>query len=198
MARFLYLLAAGLPLWAAPANDFQQSVAPLLQARCGECHSAKVKNSGFSIATLETVIAGGNKYGRAVVEGHPENSPLLKLLKGDLKPGMPFGQPLAKAEIDRIESWIRSLPPSKVQTSEWRWPFEKPVKHDPPAPKNAAWVRNPIDAFVLAKLDAESLVPAPPASSRTLVRRLYQDLIGLPPTPDEMNAFLADTDPAAW
>lgn len=198
-ARFAacFLLVAP-RLAAAPANDFQQSIAPLLQTRCGECHNEKTKSSGYSVASLEAVIAGGNKYGRAVLEGHPEKSPLVRVLTGELNPRMPFGQTLAKGEIDRIEGWIRAMKPTNVQTGEWRWPFEKPVKRDPPAVKDAAWVRNPIDAFVLAKLENKGLPPAPAASRRTLVRRLYLDLIGLPPSPEEVAAFLGDNDPQAW
>src|SRR5258708_5542084 len=92
------------PLRAAAA-PFSQSIGPLLAARCGACHSEKVKTSGFSVVTLESVLAGGNRYGRAVIEGHPEQSPLVKILKGEISPRMPFGQALAKAEIDRIENW---------------------------------------------------------------------------------------------
>ena len=97
---------------------------------------------------------------------------------------MPLGGELPATEIARIEEWIRGLPPDVANRTdtEWRWPFGKPVKHEPPAVKNPAWVRNPIDAFVAAKLDDARLAPAPPASKRTLARRVYFDLIGLPPT----------------
>jgi hypothetical protein len=184
---------------APPAVDYPNSVAPLLQESCGQCHSAKSKTSGFSIATVESVLQGGNKYGRAVIPGHPEQSPLIKLLKGQLAPRMPMGNELPAAEIARIEDWIKSLPAAAASgKSEWRWPYQKPVNTAPPEVANAAWVRNPIDAFILKKLEENQLAPAPPAAKNVLCRRVYFDLVGVPPTPGEMSAFLADKTPAAY
>ena len=185
---------------SAPSLSFDSDIAPLLSAKCAACHSAETKTSGFSVENLETVIAGGNRHGRAVVPGHPKQSPLIKVLRGEINPRMPMGGEIPSAEIARIEDWIRTLPPEATNSAdaEWRWPFEKPVKHDPPVIKNSTWVRNPIDAFVGAKLDEAGLIPAPPASKRTLVRRVYFDLIGLPPTPDEVNAFVNDESPDAY
>lgn len=188
------LLAGGSPGFAATV-DFEQSVAPLLKSQCIECHSDKVKASGFSVSTLQNVIAGGNKYGRAVVEGRPEQSPLVRLLTGELNPSMPLGKNLANSDVARIVDWVRSLRPEdtgSIQSEEWRWPFEKPVKHALPNVSNAAWVRNPIDAFVLKRLEDEGLMPAPPATKQQLARRLYLNLIGMPPTPEEIDAFTAD------
>lgn len=184
---------------AAPASP-EDAVREILSKNCVQCHSEKLHTSGFSVASLEAVIQGGSKHGRAVTAGHPEASPLLKMLKGDLAPRMPMGGSLSAAEIARIEDWVRALPPAKQTTAAaaWRWPYEKPVKRDPPAVSNASWVRNPIDNFVLAKLDAAALRPAPPAAKRTLARRVYFDLIGLPPSPEEMNAWLADDAPDAY
>ena len=85
-----------------------------------------------------------------------------------------------------------------VSSAESRWPFAQPVKHDPPKVKDRSWVRNPIDAFILAKLDAIGLPPSPAASARTLVRRVYFDLVGMPPTPEEINQFLSDTSANAY
>src|SRR5712692_1341260 len=96
-----------LPAWAAsPVQD-------LLLKNCAACHSDKLRTSGFSVASLDSVIQGGNKHGRAVIAGHPERSPLVKLIKGELAPRMPVGRELAAAEVESIEAWIRSLPPSK-------------------------------------------------------------------------------------
>jgi hypothetical protein len=85
-----------------------------------------------------------------------------------------------------------------VSQSDWRWPYEKPAKHDPPAVKNTAWVRNVIDGFILGKLEAKGIAPAPESGKRTLARRLYFDLIGVPPTPDEVEAFLSDVSPDSY
>src|SRR6266699_1934256 len=148
------LAAAALAQAADTQGEFQRSVAPLLAGQCSACHSEKLKTSGFSVASVESVIAGGNKHGKAVIGGHPEQSPLVRMLKGELQPQMPFGKSLDKADIARIEGWIRSLPPDKGEAvSQWRWPFEKPVKRVPPAVKNAAWAANPIDVFILGKLE---------------------------------------------
>jgi hypothetical protein len=192
------ILLMGGSATAAPAPT--QPVLDVLARNCAECHSAKLHTSGFSIASLETVIQGGNKHGRAVNAGHPETSPLIKMLKGDLAPRMPMGRELAASDIAQIENWIRALPAANqpVAATAWRWPYERPVKQVPPAVSKAAWVKNPIDNFILAKLDAASLAPAPTANKRTLARRVYFDLLGVPPSPDEMNAWLADDAPDAY
>jgi len=148
------------------------SVPPLeiFQKNCVQCHSEKLHTSGFSVASLESVIQGGNKHGRGVVAGHPETSPVIKLLKGELAPRMPMGGQLSDADIAALEDWVRTLPPAKqgAASTAWRWPYEKPVRKDPPNASNAGWVRNPIDNFILAKLDSAGLKPAPPAAKRTL------------------------------
>src|SRR5688572_29937731 len=128
-------------------------VRAILREHCFACHSDKNKASGFSVSTLTAAIAGGNKYGRAVVEGHPEQSVLVRVLRGELQPKMPLGKSLPETEIAHIADWVKRLtPPVKTVASEWRWPFEKPVRRDPPAVKNAAWARNPVDVFILSKL----------------------------------------------
>jgi hypothetical protein len=171
-----------------------QSVAPIFEANCAACHSDKTKTSGFSISSLSAVVAGGNKHGKAVIEGHPDQSPLIKILKGELAPKMPMGNSLSPAEIALVAEWIRDLSPSSaaVTSSDSRWAFQKPVKRDPPPVKNESQVRSPIDAFVLAKLEKEGLQLAPKANKRTLARRVYLDLVGMPPTTEELNAFLRD------
>ena len=185
MNRFLILLAIASTCAAA---DFA-AIEPLLTENCGQCHSAKSKTSGFSVASADAVVQGGNKYGRAVVPGHPEQSPLVKLLTGTLSPRMPMGRELAASDIARVENWIRSLPLSNEPVrAEWRWPFEKPVKP----------VGNSIDGFVLKKLAENGMRLAEPASKRALIRRVYFDLIGLPPTPEEVAAFESDLSPQAY
>jgi hypothetical protein len=114
---------------------------------------------------------------------------------------MPLGAVLSKPEIERVEQWIRGLTPedvADVEHSDWRLPFQQPRKHDPPTVSQTSWVRNPIDAFVLNRLETERLAPAPPASKSVLARRVYFDLIGLPPTPAELAAFRDDNSPKAY
>ena len=116
-----------------------------------------------------------------MVPGHPEQSPLVQLLKGELTPRMPMGKPLPAEDIATIETWIRQMPAArKVVTSEYRWPFEKPKKH-------ASFTE--IDQFLAAKWKDAGVTPAKPVDARTLVRRVYFDLIGLPPSPQEMAEY---------
>jgi hypothetical protein len=153
------------------------------------------------VATIGSVLAGGNKYGPPVVAGDPAGSPLVKMLKGQLAPRMPLGKTLTGAEIAVIEQWVRERTPdtaAAAKTPDWLWAYRKPVKQEPPQVQRADWVANPIDAFVLAKLEQQKLAPAPQASKRVLARRLYFDLLGMPPTPTEMEAFLSDQSSDAY
>src|SRR5439155_10130665 len=182
------------PAWAA------SPVEELLRRNCAECHSEKLRTSGFSVASVGSVMEGGAKHGAAIIAGHPERSPLVQLIKGQLAPRMPLGRELTAAEIASVEDWVRSLPPAPTTAaaSDWRWPYERPVKHDPPAVADASWIRNPIDDFVLSKLERAGLRPAPEASKRVLARRVDVDLIGMPPSPEELQSFLSDESPDAY
>ena len=179
---------------------FENEVKPLLLARCQACHSEAERTSGFSVGSLRSVIAGGNKHGKAVLEGNAEESPLVGLLKGQIHPRMPLGGTLTESEIARIANWIGTLQPAEqIEAESWMWPFRPPVKTVPPEVENSGWVRNPIDRFILRRLEGSSgLSPAPPASRRTLARRLYLDLVGMPPAPEEMRRFLTDPSPNAY
>jgi len=113
---------------------------------------------------------------------------MLRMVRGTLTPKMPMGAALPAAEIATLEAWVREMPAEAATAkSVWRWPYEKPLK--PPVPMGAA---HPVDAFILAKLKAKQLSLAPPADRRTLARRVYLDLIGLPPSQEELQAFLND------
>ncbi len=179
---------------------FENEVKPLLLARCQACHSEAERTSGFSVGSLRSVIAGGNKHGKAVLEGNAEESPLVGLLNGQIHPRMPLGGTLTESEIARVANWIGTLQPAEqIEAESWMWPFRPPVKTVPPEVENSGWVRNPIDRFILRRLEGSSgLSPAPPASRRTLARRLYLDLVGMPPAPEEMRRFLTDPSPNAY
>jgi hypothetical protein len=192
------LLVALVSAPVARSGDlFHDSVQPILQARCATCH-AETRTSGFSIATAESVIAGGSRHGRAVIAGHPQQSPLVRVLKGELQPRMPLGTVLPPAELDAIEAWIRGMPVEAAPARADHWGFHKPAPQQPPAVRDRAWVRNPIDAFILRKLEDNGITPAPPAGRPTLARRVYLDLVGVPPSPDEMEAFLRDDSDRAY
>ena len=197
---FRVSLCTALAVTSIAGSDFTDSVQPLLASHCGACHSEKAKTSGFSVFTLESVVRGGNKHGQAVIAGHPESSPLIKLLKGELQPAMPMGKPLPPESIAKVEAWVRSLTAEQgaVRKQEWRWPFEKPRRPPLPEVQNDAWVRTPVDRFILARLDKAGMRPAPEASRRTLGRRLYLDLVGVAPSPAELDAFLTDEAGGAY
>ena len=156
--------------------------------------------SDLDLRQPETILKGG-KRGPAIVPGNAEHSLLYKAVKRDGDLQMPPGKiALTPSEVDTLRAWINAgakLESSPVSQPSW-WSFRKPVRPPLPAVKNASWVRNPIDAFILAKLDQQGLTPAPPADRRTLVRRAYFDLHGLPPTSQEVDQFVNDKSDNAY
>ncbi|HYP14008.1 MAG TPA: DUF1549 domain-containing protein, partial [Bryobacteraceae bacterium] len=182
-----------------PATAKAQAAAKVLTENCASCHSENSKASDFSVASLDAVIAGGKKHGRSVVGGDPDKSPLLQILQGKIAPQMPLGKALAPAALASLREWILELPKEGAASGkqDWRWPYERPVKRDPPTVKNTAWVENPIDAFILSKLEQANLRPAARSSKRTLARRIFFDLVGMPPTIEELNAFVRDESDGA-
>ena len=195
----------GLPTLAAVSNcllaagTFEETVLPILKSNCTPCHDQATKTSGFSIATAESVLGGGSRRGPAVIAGSAESSPLAQVLRGTLKPQMPPGKTLAPREIAVIDEWIRTARPgSRPDGARTHWSLARQIR--PPAQdvKTSAWARSPLDNFVLAKLEPRGLLPAPEASRSTLVRRLYFDLIGVPPSPEEILQFVEDNSPRAY
>ncbi len=175
--------------------DFGRDIRPILAKRCFHCHGPDKAESGLRLNRPETAFAEADSGQRAIVPGKPDHSVLLtRISETDLSIRMPpEGKPLSQEDIDLFRRWI-------AQGAKWEtyWAFQ-PMK-DPPAPrvKNQAWVANPIDAFILHRLEQAGLEPAPPADRIALVRRVYYDLTGLPPTPREVDAFLHDNSPAAY
>jgi hypothetical protein len=186
--------------WAR--EDFEEKILPILKTNCLPCHDDHTRTSGFSVKDLQSVVAGGARHGAAVKNGQPSESPLVQILRGQIKPQMPLGRTLAENEIAAIEEWIRGLKPESTSPSvspqNRYWAFVKPVRTTPPAVKNQQWIRNEIDAFVLSKLESQGLAPTPEADRRVLIRRLYLDLIGLPPTPQEVKTFVESSSPSAY
>ncbi len=111
----LLLLSAPRSLFAA-APDFDHDIGPLLAANCLPCHAESTRTSGFSVASPSSVFAGGNRHGKAVQAGHPEQSVLIQILQGRVSPRMPFGKVLPETDIARIEEWIRNLPPTRAHS----------------------------------------------------------------------------------
>jgi len=187
-------LMACFPLWSAPAGETARAV---LAKNCLACHG-ELQTSGLDVRERGAILKGG-KRGPAVVPGKAEGSLLYKAVShvGDLK--MPPGKKLSAGEVEAIRAWISGgarweADSGGVAESEW-WAFRKPVR--PPVPDVAGAI-HPVDAFVFSKLIEKGLRRAPPAGRRTLIRRAYFDLHGLPPTPAEVTQFLNDSAPEAW
>jgi hypothetical protein len=196
------ILSAQAPATDSPAAYYENSVRPVLRTNCFACHSGKNRMSGFSLDTRESVLHGGNR-GAAVVPGDPDKSLLLAAVRqsGDLK--MPPGRKLSDEQIAIVEKWVRMGTPmpepvSSAKPGATHWAFRQPQRPALPEVRNMAWVRNPIDRFVLQRLDAANLPPSPAASKETLLRRVYLDLVGLLPSPEQLDAFLKDQRPDAY
>ena len=181
---------------AAEPVDFQKEVAPILSRACVRCHNEDTSKGKLSLSTARAALKGGKK-GPAFVAGDPERSLLIKAITGP-EPDMPEdGDPLSEQQVAVIRRWIEQgaawpdnltlTAPSKADASWWAF---QPVRR-PAVPAVAGdTTRNPIDAFVQATLKEKGLSPASAADARVLVRRLYFDLIGLPPTPAQVDAFV--------
>jgi hypothetical protein len=192
----------------AATPTFQHDVLPLMAKRCLACHgTAQPVTAGLDLRTLAGVMAGG-VGGPVVVPGNPDASRLWTLVR-DGK--MPMGGTLSDEEKQLIREWIEKgqFPTAEQARAEKRsqkineqarrwWSFQKPLKPPVPKVRNAAKARNAIDAFVLEKLEEKKWTYSPEADKRTLVRRAYLDLIGLPPTPEQVKEFLSDSKPDAY
>jgi len=191
---------------AARADDrlFREHVAPILEQRCIYCHEGSKPKGGLSLVSARAFQTGGDS-GPIVAAGRPDESLLMQYVSGD-KPEMPKeGEPLSPSELAAIRQWIQNgaswpegleLVDKRRYTLDW-WSFRPLARPATPA-VHSDWARTPIDAFVLAKLQEEGLPPSPEADRRTLIRRLYFDLIGLPPSYDEVQAFVVDEGPSAY
>ncbi len=191
----LAVLPAAL-LGAAPVS-FQKEVRPILVARCAVCHGARNASAGLSVATVPAILKGGAS-GPSVKPGHAGESPLLTSISGP-NPKMPkVGAPLTPDQISVVRRWVEegAKDDSGAPADETWWSLRPLVHVD--VPRESGWGRTAIDAFLLRAMRAKALSPSPQADRRTLVRRLYFDLTGLPPTPEEADAFVRDSRPDAW
>ncbi len=206
-ALLLAAVVARMPADAAPpVIDYRTQVKPLLVRHCTGCHNATKDESGLRLDAGRLAARGGDR-GVAIVPGKPDKSLLFLALRGqgDIE-RMPYEKPpLKPAEIALFRTWIvqgaKFPADEKVVVSRRRgdhWSFQEIVQPEQPNVTDPSWIRNAIDAFVLARLDAEGLKPSPPADRVTLCRRLGLDLLGLPPNPTEIDRFLADTTPGAY
>ena len=161
----LFLAAAS--VFAAGNQDiFDKQIQPVLAKNCASCHAGATPASGLNLSALESALAGG-KHGAAITPGDAAHSLLIQQIKGEKAPKMPLGGSLPEATIAELAAAINQmqpLPKSAAKTNAYTdWLLHKPVKPAPPSVKDAQWVANPIDAFVLQKLEAAGLQPAPAA-----------------------------------
>lgn len=191
-------VAAGAPV-PDPEIRFDRDIAPLFKANCSSCHAGSSAAAGLDLSTPSGIAKGGAS-GALFNFQNPAQSLLLQRLRGEGgKPRMPMGfAPLDDASMDKLRRWIAGGAETTDEGEHRHWAFVSPVRPAVPKPKDAQWVRNPVDAFVLQKLESKGWKPAAPAAKETLVRRVYLDLLGLPPTPAEIDAFLADKRPDAY
>jgi hypothetical protein len=189
---------------------FEKSVRPLLVKRCFECHAGQKQQGGVRVDSRKIVVEGG-EYGPVVVPSQPDASRLIQVLKFDNNDvQMPPSGKLLDEEIAMFRRWVElgapwpkeesttglpSGPMTAQSAREHHWAFRAPRQSPAPVPADRSRVQTPIDAFVVARLEAEGLSLRPEADRRTLLRRLSMDLRGVPPTIDEVTAFVNDTSP---
>jgi cytochrome c553 len=195
---------------------FKSSIRPLLEERCLKCHGGKSIESEFDLSDRDSLLKGGLN-GKAIEPGKSAASRLIKLVRHQQEPNMPKGgsklsdgainqlaawidlgapydQPLVAAKKAKI-AWTQKVLPEEAKTF---WSFQPLKRPAPPAVKDAAWCQTDIDRFLLAAMEKAGLSPNPAATKTQLIRRAYFDVIGLPPNPDEVDAFLKDNAPDAW
>jgi mono/diheme cytochrome c family protein len=195
---FLALGAAGLSFAAEKPVDFNRDVRPIFSDNCFACHGPDDKHrmANLRLDTEDGLFADRGSY-KIVVPGDASKSRILaRISAANRSARMPppqAGVTLTEAQIDMVRKWIE-------QGARWErhWAFVAPQPPALPAVRNSTWPRNPIDRLVLARLEREGLKPAPEADRATLLRRLSFDLTGLPPTPAEVDAFMADQSAGAY
>src|SRR5437016_9442959 len=202
------MIAAVFTASAAPAPDFSRDVRPLLEQHCFKCHGPEKQKGGVRFDTKDGAFQTGESGEKAIVPGHAAGSRLIKLVssKDDAERMPSKGEPLSRAQIDLLRRWIDAgaqwpegaaasgvgAGSEMIVTDEDRkhWSY-LPLKSPPlPAVKNAASVCTPVDRFILARLKEKKLGLSPQADGQKLVRRIYFDVIGLPPTPEQVEPFV--------
>jgi uncharacterized protein DUF1549/uncharacterized protein DUF1553/cytochrome c len=190
------------------AEFFETHVRPVLAEQCYNCHGPKLQQAGLRVDSLAAMLRGTDAGKPALVPGDPDKSSLIQAIRWEHKVKMPPQGKLPDKAIEALTQWVKMGAPwpgggaqatvSPEQQAKKHWAFQPVRKPAVPAVKNKAWVKTPIDAFVLAKLEKKGMAPSPPADRRTLIRRASFDLIGLPPTAEEVEEFVNDKSPDAW
>ena len=174
---------------------FSRDIRPILNQNCMPCHGGVRQKNGVSFLFREEAVGTGKSGKRTIVPGKPDQSELIaRVTSSDPEARMPYhAPPLSRPQIDLLRRWIK-------QGAKWEdhWAFVAPKPQVVPAVKHSAWPRQPLDRFILARLEKEGLSPSPEAEKSALLRRVSLDLTGLPPTPEEQASFLADSSPDAY
>jgi hypothetical protein len=182
-------------------------VRPVLAEKCYSCHGPKLQQSGLRVDSLAALLKGADGGKPSLVVGDPDKSPLIQVIRYDHTIKMPPQGKLPDKEIEALTQWVKMGAPwpggktaSNAPKTDPRkhWAFQPVKKPAVPTVKNRAWVKSPVDAFILAKLERKGITPSAPADRRTLIRRAYFDLTGLPPTAEQTEAFVADKSPDAF
>ncbi len=201
--------ADDVPASAEQLRHFEQHIRPVLISKCVKCHGESRQEGDLRLDSIEAIVEGGVS-GPAVVPFEGDESLILEAIRYESFEMPPSG-PLSDEEIGHFERWVaggaawtsddqplrESTGELTEQDRQW-WAFRPVTKPTPPEVPDDDWSRTPIDRFVMRRMHEEGLTPAPEADRRRLVRRLYFDLVGVPPTPEETEAFLADDSQDAW
>ncbi|AGA29261.1 PSD1 and planctomycete cytochrome C domain-containing protein [Singulisphaera acidiphila] len=204
LACLVGLFVCSRSLFASEPVDYLRDVKPILTKHCVSCHGATKPRAGLRLDTAEAAMRGGDG-GPAVIAGKSAESPLIDAVVGEgERERMPLKRsPLTDPQIAVLKAWIdqgahapKGETPDPVRAKHWA--FEPPVRPDLPEVARNDWGQNPIDRFILSRLEREALQPSPEADRVTLIRRVSLDLTGLLPTPEEVDAFVADARPDAY
>ena len=202
-AAVIFFVAPSLAV-GADTPDFVRDIRPLLDRSCGGCHSGEEAKSGLRLDIRAAAFRGGDAQGAAIVPGKAAESPLVRFARGDepemqMPPADANVPQLSPDEVAILAAWIDAgaLWPEGIDRASLvdrrdHWAFRAVARPAPPAVRDEGWPRNDIDRFIRARLEVEGLFPAPEADRGQWLRRVTLDLTGLPPTPEEIDAFLAD------
>ena len=196
------------------AAFYEKQVLPILKENCLKCHSAKKPRGGLRLDSRAALLKGGD-LGPAVLLDKIDDSPLLKAIHYRDNLEMPPSGKLPAAKIEILSRWVKMGAPyasgkeEVVKAPEHKemkitaadrdyWAYRPLKRPGVPRVRNTDWLSSPIDAFILAKIEEKGLAPAPPADRVALIRRAFYDLTGLPPTPEEVDAFVRDPSPDAY
>ena len=195
------LLYAGFTAGQSQKNapDYLKDVQPIFKARCSPCHTDGGDKGGLKLDSYADLMKSGDS-GAMFVPGNPEKSELMvRIVGSDGGPQMPKGfKPLSANDLKLISDWIKAGGKNSTSGPVKHWAYVPPVRPTVPVVKDGGWSKNEIDRFVYAGLMKAGMKPSPQADKVTLLRRLSLDLIGLPPTPAEVDAFMADKTPGAY